>query len=496
MKRLRSKLIVFFALFVIAPTVPVAFLVQNFLQRSLSIGVNQQVSLALEDAFKLYQDTYTGHRADLDHALESFSRESAFPEQILNKYNLEMIEIFSNKKLRSRITRTDSFSFYTPQNVLKKVTTNHSNRIELEWKNGRLLQAGARSRTAENDTVFVLVSKLLDSEFVQSANRVRDVLQMFRTLDIQKKDVRNAFLLAFLIVYLPFLGAAVLLARYFSKKLTLPIEQLAAATQKVQEGEWDVEIKTDSRDEVGSLVTSFNLMVANLKTNQEKLISLEKMAAWREIARILAHEIKNPLTPIQLMVQQLRDEYPGGDGKYAALLTECTDIISDEVNNLRNLVQEFSNFARMPRVNKETADMNVLLDDVCRLYGTRKLQVELEQKLPDFAFDAEKMRRVFINLLDNAIAADESGSPIRVLSKLQNNTAVIRISDSGPGIAPELLHKIFEPYFSTKHRGMGLGLAVVQKVVQEHGGTITVENLPTGGAAFSIKLPLVEEIHV
>ncbi len=491
MRRLRTKLIVLFALLVILPSIPVAFLVQSFLYRSLNIGINQQVSLALQDAFNLYQDIYSRHRTDMDDALAACAEQSFDAGRISSRYGLEMIEVFQHDKVLLRKTQHDSFSFTTPKAVWKKMNTGRSNRIELEWMNGSLLQAG-RQMTWDDDTVFVLVSKSLDTEFVNSANRVRDVLQMFRTLDIKKKDVRNAFLSVFFIVYLPFLGAAVLLARYFSKKFTRPIEQLAAATQQIQQGRWDVEIHSNSRDEVGSLVTSFNIMVANLKTNQEKMISLEKMAAWRGIARILAHEIKNPLTPIQLMVQQLRDEYSGEDVQYRTLLTECTDIISDEVEKLRHLVQEFSHFARMPEVKKQPADLNALLDDVCRLYATQKLRVELDPRIPIVTFDAEKMRRVFINLMDNAVTA---GGPIEVVSGLQDRSVSVSVSDSGPGVDAEIIDKIFEPYYSTKHSGMGLGLAVVKKVVEEHGGSVQVKYKTTGGAEFVIVLPMTEEIH-
>ncbi|MBZ0269235.1 GHKL domain-containing protein, partial [bacterium] len=248
--------------------------------------------------------------------------------------------------------------------------------------------------------------------------------------------------------------------------------------------------------EMGDLVRAFNGMVEELDAQQRELARLERLAAWRDLARTLAHEIKNPLTPIQLAIQQLGDQTPpGGDPAYATLVNDCVEIVNEEVEALRRLVREFSEFARLPQPQPAGGDLAALLEDLSRLYGERLACRPAATALPA-VYDEGELRRALINLIDNGIAAcREAGRAERVeiaASLAADGAAVLRVTDDGNGVPEANRERIFEPDFSTKSGGMGLGLAIVDGIVRGHGGTITLEEGAGRGAAFTIRLPAAE----
>jgi nitrogen fixation/metabolism regulation signal transduction histidine kinase len=215
------------------------------------------------------------------------------------------------------------------------------------------------------------------------------------------------------------------------------------------------------------------------------------------MARTLAHEIKNPLTPIQLAVQEMHDRYAGGEDSYRRLLEECLRIVSEEVAALRNLVREFSEFARLPEPSRSWCDLTPVLAEVARLYGAERCALDLPaEPLRTFA-DADALRRALINLVDNGLAGCRGAAkPERVALTARVSAGGLRIvvADGGAGIAPDAIERIFEPHFSTKADGTGLGLAIVDGIVRAHGGTISVESQPGRGAAFTIWFP-VSDAH-
>jgi two-component system, NtrC family, nitrogen regulation sensor histidine kinase NtrY len=225
------------------------------------------------------------------------------------------------------------------------------------------------------------------------------------------------------------------------------------------------------------------------------LIRAQKVAAWREVARRLAHEIKNPLTPIQLCAERMRRHFSGAPEQTRGLVEECTTTIVGEVESLKELVDEFSQFARMPAPRATPTDAHALLNDVLTLYTGIFVDVEIRPRyaatLPKVSVDPEQMRRVVINVVDNAIEAMDQRGIIDIETQHEpaNNLVRIVIADNGPGIPAAERDKLFLPYYSTKLRGSGLGLAIVRRIVAEHGGNIDVTDNVPRGTRFAIELP-------
>ena len=235
------------------------------------------------------------------------------------------------------------------------------------------------------------------------------------------------------------------------------------------------------------------------------LIRTQRVAAWRDVARRLAHEIKNPLTPIQLCAERMRRQFSTAPAPARALVEECTSTIVGEVESLKALVDEFAQFARMPAPRAAPADLNAALAETLALYNGLFREIRIEQRfvaeLPPVRVDLEQMRRVVINLVDNAVEAlggsaagtrPNGEAPAIVVETRHdagNGVARILVSDNGPGISAADRDKLFMPYYSTKRRGSGLGLAIVRRIIAEHGGSIEVADNVPNGTVFTIELP-------
>jgi two-component system nitrogen regulation sensor histidine kinase NtrY len=227
-----------------------------------------------------------------------------------------------------------------------------------------------------------------------------------------------------------------------------------------------------------------------------QLFKAQRMAAWREVARRIAHEIKNPLTPIQLSAQRLRRKYLGYFGNDETVFDDCTNVIITQVEDLKNLVNEFSNFARMPASNPAPGQLNEILYEAIGLYqeGHPQINFTLNQDsdLPIFNLDRDQIKRVCINLIDNAIGALSDSGDISISSNFNPDLqmATFSITDNGCGIPNEDKPRLFEPYFSTKKSGTGLGLAIVATIISDHNGYIRVKNNVPKGTTFIVELPV------
>jgi nitrogen fixation/metabolism regulation signal transduction histidine kinase len=286
---------------------------------------------------------------------------------------------------------------------------------------------------------------------------------------------RTIFLGAFVLV----VGAALAVGLLVGRRLTRRMAKLAAATRAVGHGDLSARVPVGGGDELADLARAFNQMVAELAESRDRINYLQKIGAWQEVARRLAHEIKNPLTPIQLAMQQLQSSYPGGDEKYRRLLGTSGEIVAEEIGALGRLVDEFSAFARLPSVQPAPVDAAALIDDLQRSYPDLALDFAAPQHKVTLLADRMLLKRALHNLVVNA---REAGAKT---VRLSLDGPAILVDDDGPGV-PDL--PLFDPYVTTKEHGTGLGLAIVRKIALEHGGDVTVEKSPLGGARFRLTL--------
>jgi two-component system nitrogen regulation sensor histidine kinase NtrY len=500
--------------------------------------------------------------------------------------------------------------------------------IEALGASGDLLHAAAVIRTADGRPAGVVVATdYLTGDLAARSRRMTQAFENYTQMRVLKRPLTGVYLLFFLMVTLLILVGATWMGLYLAKRITRPVQMLAAAAREIGAGRLDQRVEPQSNDEFGSLVEAFNSMAGELATSRrrverstfelerkhveveirrryietilerittgvvsldgggvittinsaaERLLSLDrgivgqaatsvfsrpdlrplgallagagrsrtepaaqeiaiphegqelhlavvttalvgdsgspegwllvlddvtpliraqKVAAWREVARRLAHEIKNPLTPIQLSAERLRRHFTSSPPAARALVEECTATIVGEVESLKGLVDEFSQFARMPSPRTVPTDVAQLIADTLTLYTGLFGDVTIEQRfaagVPLVRLDPEQIRRVVINLVDNAIEAMERRGHIAVETQMDDSNRVVRIivADDGPGIPPGDREKLFLPYYSTKRRGSGLGLAIVRRIIAEHGGSIEAgENVPRG-TRFTVELP-------
>ncbi|MFQ5639570.1 MAG: ATP-binding protein [bacterium] len=505
MMRIRTKLVLSLLIITLLPVFPVYFLVKHLLRTSREIGFNKNVELALEHAVDISREQYATYKTATLALAEKIAsskalrasmaeRETRAPAMIAD---LELngkikVDLFDKTAtlLNSKSNDPELSSHVFYQNTLMPLTKKQQPDLLNGSQDPGFISAFAPILINGAPQGFVIVTKVVDARFIQGRKKIVDVNQMFKTLEFF--DLTEGFVQSFFAVYVPIAMLSVALGYYFSRKITEPLLTLVEGTQRVAEGDWNHRVGVTAKDEIGELVIAFNNMVGALQVKQNQVVALEKMAAWREIARILAHEIKNPLTPIQLTVQQMKDKYPGGDPEYQALLHECSEIVTDEIESLRTLVREFSEFARMPKLNVALGNVNELVEEVGKLYKDRPVDIVLDRKISEFNFDYEKLRRVLINLIENGLDSMEKkpDGTLRVQTSHASGIAILHVSDMGSGIPKDVRDKIFEPYFSTKKSGVGLGLAIVKRIVQEHGGKILLQSEEGKGTTFIIELPL------
>lgn len=291
---------------------------------------------------------------------------------------------------------------------------------------------------------------------------------------------------------------AIMLSGWAAARVTRPVEQLARAAQDVAAGKWDTRVEVRGSDELAQLAESFNRMTAELMAQKEHLVQTERVAAWRELARRLAHELKNPLFPLQLTVENLLRARTQSLQQFDEVFRESSSTLLAEISNLKTIIGRFSEFSRMPHPQLQAVQVNEILRGVMKLYQVQlrapgrtliTCKLELDESLGTIAADGELLHRALSNLVLNAMDAMPNGGTLTLRTRPDDGKVVIEIADTGSGLTREECERIFTPYYTSKQHGTGLGLAIVQSVVSDHGGRISVQSEPERGTTFVIELP-------
>jgi nitrogen fixation/metabolism regulation signal transduction histidine kinase len=296
---------------------------------------------------------------------------------------------------------------------------------------------------------------------------------------------------------------AILLSSWAAARVTRPVEQLAHAAHEVAAGNWNVRVDVLGDDELGQLADSFNRMTTELLGQKERLMQAERVAAWRELARRLAHELTNPLFPLQLTVENLVRARQQNPAQFDEVFRESSRTLLAEIANLKGIIGKFNEFSKMPQPQLRLVQVNDVIRGVRQLFQAQlqgqmeedarrskiSCELQLDPHLEPVAADAELLHRAISNLVLNAMDAMPQGGVLALRTRNEDGKVLIEVADTGLGLMPEECERIFTPYYTSKEHGTGLGLAIVQSVVSDHGGRIRVHSEPGRGSTFVIELP-------
>jgi len=392
----------------------------------------------------------------------------------------------------------------------KPLDPSHENQLEVD----KPLADGPDADDAAQLLAVFAADKSHFDELAEMSQFVDTYKQVERRRGADERSYLLAFTALLCITIVAAIGVGSLLARGVSRR----IGELARATRLVGEGDLNIRVPEAGGDEIADLARAFNRMLGEVESSRARIEYLQRISAWQEMARRLAHEIKNPLTPISLAVQEIHRRYSGSDPEYRRLVDTTLEIVEDEVGTLRRLVGEFSDFARLPQASLFRADLAEFLREQAARFGIRggdrdssetaldellslgqATDIKVEFIVPEgpceALIDAQMLRRVLFNLVRNAAQA-LVGRPAgagRVLVRLAREGEFwnLDVEDNGPGIPLELRETVFDPYVTTKDEGTGLGLSIVKKIVIEHGGTIRAGQSELGGARLRVRLPVL-----
>jgi signal transduction histidine kinase len=293
---------------------------------------------------------------------------------------------------------------------------------------------------------------------------------------------------------------AVLASLWFAARVTRPVVSLAEAARRVAAGDLGAKVEVESSDELGELAASFNRMTEDLAQQRDRTLQAERVAAWRELARRLAHELKNPLFPLQVTVENLMRAKQKAPEMFEEVFHEGTATLLAEINNLKTIIARFSEFSRMPQPQRQPTQVNDVVRSVLRVFHAQlrvndkeknqiAVHTELADALPEISADPDLLHRALQNLVLNAIDAMPQGGDLTIRTATLGDRIALSVSDTGSGLTQEECGRLFTPYYTTKQHGTGLGLAIVQSVVSDHGGKISVESTKEKGTTFRIELP-------
>ncbi|MCK9280278.1 MAG: ATP-binding protein [Melioribacteraceae bacterium] len=322
---------------------------------------------------------------------------------------------------------------------------------------------------------------------LQGEELIFEVNDLFNAITVPYSDIEmdiflfSSYSLAVILI--------IILSTFLARQISNPINKLVSATKGLAAGDFSVHVDYDRNNELKDLINGFNQMVKDLQDSQKKLSQYERETAWKEMARQVAHEIKNPLTPMKLSVQQLVVSYEEKSPKFDSIFNKVTTIILNQIEILKNIASEFSNFARMPLYQLDEIDLNKIINNAIDLFSESKISISFEEnKLISVKADTQELTRIFVNLIRNSI---ESGATsISIKGSNTNELIEILIQDNGNGISKTISSKIFDENFSTKSSGMGLGLYMAKNYLKNLRGDIIIEETSINGTTFKITIPV------
>ncbi len=508
--RLKTRLLMFFVLIALLSSIPQALLSVSFVNSAINFWLEARIGEALRGGLSIsleyYRSTVEDLRAFNQSSLMSFILEdlNRNPERLWKNVrtvnsDVQFIQIFD-------ADGSEVLFRGEPQGRLRSLGTfdERTGDLPKEDREDASILRNATVYELDGRQHTVVVGRLMPEGFDSKASSLTESLEIFSQLNRYKRLFRLVLIFFYFFFSFPIFLLSILVSFLLTEEIIRPIVNLEEATRRVADGDFSFRILSRSADELSHLVGSFNRMVSELSHSREKLKQSEKISAWQEIAQRLAHEIKNPLTPIKLSAQRILKKYSAGSeagsGEFQKVLQASVSSIVREVDNLNDLLVEFREFARLPMPRLQSVHLRELVEEVAQMYRNLSTEVIIASShiSEDSVIRADpgQIKQVLANLIRNAVQAMPKGGEVSVRSAVVNKEnrrfCRIWIKDSGSGIPEEIRSRVFEPYFTSKAEGAGLGLAIVERIVFDHDGNIWFETQEGVGTTFIIDLPLGE----
>ena len=492
------KYIAFFSLFTLIPSILISafslflfsFAVEKYFDKKITTAVNNSYRIAqnyVSDVRNKIESDITLIAFDLNKNINIYNNNKKQFANFLNTQRLlrdvDGIFLINNKGKLIFLNSIKKNLYQSPSKEALKMVENDNRPLKI--LNAYENTSAALMRLSNYENTFVYVVKLLDPKISKYLTQSRDALSFYYTVQEKRTGIKISFAIIYMIVVTLLLFLSISIAIRFSSRFFLSINNLISASNNIGKGNLNSkvpEIKTDK--ELEKLNKNFNLMIDRLKTQQNKLLTNERHEAWENVARKIAHEIKNPLTPIQLIIDSLKNKYTDlldEDNKKS--FNEKVKTINKQVKLIEQLVNEFSDFARMPKPILKKINLYKVINDSLNLMKINDDSITINFKCSDKIFitaDSEQINRVFINLIKNSIESlnekRQKGTDFdkKIIIEINeiNDYIEIFIIDNGTGFKNKNLSEVSKPYFTTKKNGSGLGLSIVVKIINDHNGTI------------------------
>jgi len=505
----------------IVPLATAVLLANSLFKQAAAIWFNPDVGRELDRGVDLTKDYVRALKDDMRHQTDAIAADEVLREAAKRK-NTELVE-----------AQLDVLFPRFPELVTLRIEDAAGDPLAQRDRGRPVNEGTERSlevrRALSDDTSppLLIATFAVDRKRLDELETTGAVVAKYHQLEASRENLYQGYVYAFAALLGLTLLVTLLFGTFLARGVTRRINRLAAAINVVAAGDLGVRVPVTGSDELTDLARTFNRMLSEMARSRARIEFLQRIGAWQEMAQRLAHEIKNPLTPIQLAVQECHRKYAGEDPRFRALLDTTLEIVEEEVGTLRRLVGDFSNFARLPHAELREESLRDFLRECSEQLGhledagapgealgvdLANANVDVSWRLPDdplpVSIDRQMLRRVVVNLIRNAVQALRDahrvscstlcGAPkqegvighVVVAAECEDAGVAIVVEDDGPGIAASAVSRVFDPYFTTKVDGTGLGLAIVKKIVVEHGGTIDAGKSPRfGGARFVVHLP-------
>jgi two-component system nitrogen regulation sensor histidine kinase NtrY len=458
--RLRNRLILVFLAATLAPLAATIWLSTALLEQSVDLSANGQLDRISDSLERTGRQLYQRERDDLVHRAQ----------------NGEL------KPVRYAAAQRDSW----PDAVKSFAASDQAERFNVSGENGSRLDYLVRHANGE---IWFYSTSLGDVQLDRLAREIGSARALVR--DSQAHDWRRGLKLAYILLAAGFWLVSLTMLMYLAHRISQPIQQLTAGLTKLAAGDLKARVEPARDDEIGRAIQAFNHMAGKLREGTDRLVYLGQIASWQTLARKMAHEVKNSLTPIRLTVEEMLARYDEADRNF---MEQATQIVVDEIETLERRIRAFSQFAAEPPVTAAPVDVNSLLQERIALLKSAHPEVAYQCRLaggdPAALADQDLLKGILTNLLENAAEAAGEGGQILGVTTAESGRVVIEVHDSGPGLSEQARASLFQPTISFKKRGMGLGLSIARKGALLSGGDLVVVKGELGGAGFRVLLPL------